>query len=216
VEYARGPDAPRRNVSTLAALKRWGRLAFRLFWRLTWWQRLTMVAAAPVLSINLAVAFFGSSAVFPFSPFFLSEKCTALSFYGRHRVGCLFRGHAELPQIIAAAERSEGLPRGLMRAVVEVESDNRVHRISFAGAMGPAQLMPATCASLGVGDPFDPAESITAGARYLAAQLRRTRSVKLAVASYNAGPGNVSGTVPQNGQTEFYVERVMRRFNARE
>ena len=192
------------------------RFVFRQFWRLEWWLRLAIVAVVPLLAINLAVAFFGHSAVFPLSPFSLEDKVAALKLYAAHRPGCLFRGHDDLEQLIGEAEREAGLPKGLMRAVVEVESENRAHRISYAGAMGPAQLMPGTAAMLKVKDPFDPKESIFAGARYLAAQLKRTGEVKLAVAAYNAGPGNVNGSVPQNGQTEFYVARVLERFNCRD
>jgi soluble lytic murein transglycosylase-like protein len=193
------------------------RFLFRLFRRLAWWQQLGAVAVTPVLALNLAVAFVGASAIFPLSPFYLPQKWAALKAYGAHRPGCLFSGHDNLAAITDRAERDAGLPRGLMRAVVEVESDSRPHRISWAGAMGPAQLMPGTAAMLKVRDPFDPDESIAAGARYLASCLRRTGGdVKLAVASYNAGPGAVNGAVPQNGQTELYVARVMQRFNARD
>jgi soluble lytic murein transglycosylase-like protein len=109
-----------------------------------------------------------------------------------------------------AADAKNGLPRGLMRAVVTVESGNHAHRISFAGAMGPAQLMPGTAALLGVSDPFDPSQAIDGGARYLAQHLRRTGRVDLAVAAYNAGPGAVNGSVPRNGETELYVAKVMK------
>lgn len=191
------------------------RVLSRLFWRLAWWQKLTLVVCAPLLSLNLAVAFFGESAVFPLSPFFLQEKWTALTLYAKHRPRCLFRGHGDAGALADAAERRYGLPPGLMRAVVEVESGSRPHRISFAGAMGPAQLVPGTAAELGVTDPFDSAQAIDAGARYLAHQLQRTGDVRLAVAAYNAGPGNVAGAVPKNGETEVYVARVMRHFSAR-
>jgi soluble lytic murein transglycosylase-like protein len=70
--------------------------------------------------------------------------------------------------------------------------------------------MPGTAALLGVKDPFDPEEAIDAGARYLAQQLKRTGKVELAVAAYNAGPGAVNGSVPKNGETEFYVAKVMK------
>ena len=188
----------------------------RLFGRLTWWQKLTVLATAPVLALNLSVAFVGSSAIFPLSVFYLPQKWAALKAYAQHRPGCLLSGHADLAAITDQAEREAGLPKGLMRAVVEVESESRPHRISWAGAMGPAQLMPGTAAMLKVKDPFDPQESISAGARYLATCLKRTGEVKLAVAAYNAGPNAVNGTVPQNGQTELYVARVMQRFNARD
>jgi soluble lytic murein transglycosylase-like protein len=182
----------------------------RLFWRLSLWQKLVVLVCAPLLALNTAVAFFGNSVVFPLSPFFVQEKWQALKTYARHRPLCLLVGHGELSTLAAAAERKHGLPAGLMRAVVTVESGNRAHRISFAGAMGPAQLMPGTAAMLGVDDPFDPEQAIDAGARYLAQQLKRTGRVDLAVAAYNAGPGAVNGRVPKNGETELYVAKVMK------
>lgn len=188
------------------------RFVYRLFSKLAWWQRLGIVALTPLVLLNVTVAFVGSSAIFPLSPYFLGEKWAALKLYGQHRPSCLFTGHEELSIVTAKAERDAGLPKGLMQAIVEVESDARSHRISYAGAMGPAQLMPGTAAMLGVKDPFDPEESISGGARYLAAMLKRTGDVKLAIAAYNAGPNAVNGKIPQNGQTEFYVARVMRKF----
>jgi len=192
------------------------RVMLRLFRRLAFWQQLGVVAALPVLCLNLAVAFVGNSVIFPLSPFYLPQKWAALKAYTAHRPGCLLSGHDDLGALTDQAERDAGLPRGLMRAVVQVESEGRPHRISWAGAMGPAQLMPGTVALLKVKDPFDPHESISAGARYLAGCLKKTGEVRLAVAAYNAGPNAVNGAVPQNGQTEQYVARVMHRFNARD
>ncbi len=192
------------------------RLLLRLFRHLAWWQQLGMLACLPVLALNLTVAFVGSSVIFPLSPFYLPQKWAALKAYAQHRPGCLLSGHSDLGALTDQAERDAGLPRGLMRAVVEVESESRPHRISWAGAMGPAQLMPGTAAMLKVKDPFDPHEAISAGARYLAMCLKKTGEVKLAVAAYNAGPNAVNGSVPQNGQTEQYVARVMQHFNARD
>ena len=185
----------------------------RLFWRLKAWQKLVVVVCAPLLALNGAVAFFGNSVVFPLSPFFVPEKWQALKTYAKHRPLCLLTGHGDVSELAAAAERKHGLSPGLMRAVVAVESGNRAHRISFAGAMGPAQLMPGTAALLGVSDPFDPEEAIDGGARYLAQQLKRTGRVDLAVAAYNAGPGAVNGRVPKNGETELYVAKVMRQLS---
>jgi soluble lytic murein transglycosylase-like protein len=167
------------------------------------------------LLLNLSVAFFGHSAVFPLSPFYVPEKWSALKAYARHRPWCLLTfGHDDIGGLTEAAERRHHLPRGLMRAIVEVESGSRPHRISAAGAMGAAQLMPGTARMLGVKDPFDPKSSIDAGARYLRGLLDRTGDVRLAVAAYNAGPGNVTDRVPHNGETEYYVARVMERLKA--
>lgn len=185
---------------------------FRLFGKLAWWQQLAVVVSLPIVALNLAVAFFGNSVVSPISPFFLREKWSALVTYAKHRPTCLLSRHEELGAIADAAGRRHGLPKGLMRALIEVESNGRAHRISFAGAMGPAQLMPGTAKLLGVADPFDPEESIDAGARYLSQQLARTKRLELAIASYNAGPGAVNGSVPKNGETEFYVAKVMKAY----
>ncbi len=182
----------------------------RLFGKLRFWQQLVIGVCAPLALLNTSVAFFGSSAVFPLSPFFLKEKWHALGAYAKHRPVCFFIGHEELGPLAAKAETKYGLPRGLMTAIVAVESGSRPHRISFAGAMGPAQLMPGTAALLRVSDPFDPEQAIDAGARYLAQMLKRNGRVDLAVAAYNAGPGAVNGRIPQNGETELYVAKVMK------
>jgi soluble lytic murein transglycosylase-like protein len=63
---------------------------------------------------------------------------------------------------------------------------------------------------LGVSDPFDPVQGLDGSARYLATQLATFHDVRLALAAYNAGPGAVvNRTVPRNGETEFYVRKVM-------
>lgn len=183
---------------------------FTLFGKLRFWQQALVIVCLPLLTLNTAVAFFGSSVVFPLSPFFLKDKGRALRAYAKHRPLCLLTGHGDLGALAEASEKKYGLPRGLMSAIVSVESGGHAHRISFAGAMGPAQLMPGTAALLGVDDPFDPQEAIDAGARYLSQQLKRNGRVDLAVAAYNAGPGAVNGRVPQNGETELYVAKVMK------
>ena len=181
-------------------------------WR---WGRWALLLLVPLCLLNLAVAFFGNSLVFPLSPFFLHNKVTALARYAWHRPHCLFAGHAGLDAEIARAERKHRLPRGLLDAIIQVESNGRVHRISAAGAMGPGQLTPTTARQLGVADPFDPAAAVDGCARYLAAQLASFRDVRLAVAAYNAGPGAITNRmIPQNGETECYVRKVMTMFEA--
>jgi soluble lytic murein transglycosylase-like protein len=178
--------------------------------RLPRWLPWALIALAPLCLFNMAVAFFGNSVIFPLSPFFLRNKAMALAYYACHRPLCLLSGHAPLDQHVARAEAKHRLPRGLLAAVIDVESNGRVHRISPAGAMGPAQLTPDTARLLQVTDPFDPASSIDGSARYLASQLATFRDVRLAVAAYNAGPGSIVGrAIPKNGETEHYVRKVM-------
>jgi soluble lytic murein transglycosylase-like protein len=159
------------------------------------------------------VAFFGHSQVFPLSPFYLEAKLRALQLYSFHRPICLLTGHPPPGELIQNTSRRYGLPSGLLQALLETESGGEPHRISAAGAMGIAQLVPSTAVALGVRDPFDSTASIDAAGRYLASLVKQFGDVRLAVAAYNAGPGNVVGhVVPHNGETEHYVARVMGRY----
>lgn len=64
--------------------------------------------------------------------------------------------------------RAAGVPASLLAAVVMVESQGRPWAVSPEGAVGLAQVMPVTAASVGVRDPWSPSGSLRAGARYLA------------------------------------------------
>jgi soluble lytic murein transglycosylase-like protein len=178
------------------------------------WWRWALLFLVPICVVNLAVAWVGQCAVFPLSPFHLRYKVQALWAYARHRPRCVFVDDVSLATpLLARVEQRHQLPCGLLGAILRIESGGNPHRISSAGAMGPLQLIPPTARALGVSDPFDPEESLDGAARYLRAQLATFHNVRLAAAAYNAGPGAIVGrAVPQNGQTEIYVDRVMQSF----
>jgi soluble lytic murein transglycosylase-like protein len=116
-----------------------------------------------------------------------------------------------LTAMAESAAQAAGVPVNLFLALVEAESGFHPDAVSSAGAMGLTQLMPATARALGVTNPFDPAQNLAAGARYLAQLLNQYHSVPLALAAYNAGPGAVNfyGGIPPYPETQAYVSRVM-------
>ncbi len=112
---------------------------------------------------------------------------------------------------IRDAIASSAIEESLIRAVIHAESAYQADAQSPKGAQGLMQLMPQTQAELEVGNPFDPAENIRGGARYLSKLLEEFRGdVELAVAAYNAGPAAVYryGGIPPFDETQEYVRRI--------
>lgn len=96
--------------------------------------------------------------------------------------------------IVSAAEQRFGLPAGLLGALINKESSGNSGAISPKGAIGLAQVMPATARGMGY-DPEElkrnPALQVEAGARYLKQMLDAHGNVPDALAAYNMGPGNL-------------------------
>jgi len=100
----------------------------------------------------------------------------------------------------------------LLSALVWQESRWNPQAASPKGAMGLAQLMPATARDLGV-NPSDPMQNLIGGARYLRSLLDQFNGdLEKALAAYNAGPGRVSraGGVPAIAETRNYVASIVR------
>ncbi len=119
--------------------------------------------------------------------------------------------------LVTGASQTNGVPAGLVRAVMMAESAGNPSAISVAGAQGLMQLMPGTSAGCGIANPFDPTENVRCGTGYLHSLLRRYHNnVALAVAAYNAGPGAVDRYhgVPPYPETRAYVVRVLNAYHS--
>jgi soluble lytic murein transglycosylase-like protein len=119
---------------------------------------------------------------------------------------------AHLDPLIGEAARHTRLDPALIEAVVRVESGFDSAARSPKGAQGLMQLMPATARRYGVDDPFNPAQNLLGGARYLRDLLDRFATLPLALAAYNAGEGAVQrhgNAIPPYAETEAYVPRVL-------
>jgi soluble lytic murein transglycosylase-like protein len=124
-----------------------------------------------------------------------------------------FRRNVPYGEIIFREARRNNLPPELVAAMVHTESDFRPKLVSNKSAQGLMQIVPDTARILGIRDPFDPEQNIAAGTKYLRYLLNRYNNETMALAAYNAGPGNVArfGGIPPFGETRSYIAKVNRR-----
>jgi hypothetical protein len=125
-------------------------------------------------------------------------------------------GNPNLDGLIKTNGARFGIDPYLVFCVIEQESQFNTYAVSPKGARGLMQLMPATARRLGVARPFDPAQNIMGGTRYLKElMLMFGGQVDLVLASYNAGEGAVmkyGRTVPPYRETRDYVRKISKRY----
>ena len=119
---------------------------------------------------------------------------------------------------VAKAGLSQAQWRALVQAMIWQESRFNPFIGSDAGAWGLTQLMPGTADEVGVGGDYrtNPYSQVVGGATYLARMLNRQNgNIVIALAAYNAGPGNVDkyGGVPPFKETQHYVQVIPQKYN---
>ncbi|ENM7985104.1 lytic transglycosylase domain-containing protein [Listeria monocytogenes] len=107
--------------------------------------------------------------------------------------------------LIKTAAAKYGVPEALIKRVIQVESNYNPNVVSSAGATGLMQLMAGS-------NRADPATNIDAGTKELAGYIKKyDGDLRLALAAYNAGPGNVRkyGGVPPFKETQNYLRKII-------
>lgn len=105
-----------------------------------------------------------------------------------------------------AAARRYGLDPHVFKRQIKQESGFNPGAVSPAGAIGIAQIMPATAAGWGV-DPHDPDASLDAAAKNMASYIKKYGGMKNALIAYNAGPGAIGKKLP--AETINYINTIL-------
>ncbi|HSP06251.1 MAG TPA: lytic transglycosylase domain-containing protein [Acidobacteriota bacterium] len=120
-------------------------------------------------------------------------------------------------ELILSTSRKHEMDWKLVAAVMGAESNFNPRAVSSKGALGLMQLMPETARLYQVTDPYDPAQNVDAGVRYLKMLIGRYQgNLNLALAAYNSGEKTVDKYrgIPPFSETRNYVRRVLQLLQA--
>ncbi|MDX6383115.1 MAG: hypothetical protein QOK48_688 [Blastocatellia bacterium] len=125
-------------------------------------------------------------------------------------------GNGRIDSLVRFYGSKYGVDPYLIFCLMHQESRFSNNATSYKGAQGLMQLMPGTAARYGVTNPYDVAQSIMGGTRYLKDLLQMFNGrVDLALAGYNAGEGAVikyGYNIPPYQETRNYVRLITARY----
>jgi soluble lytic murein transglycosylase-like protein len=125
-------------------------------------------------------------------------------------------GNNRIDNLISHYGKQHGVDPFLIYCLMSQESSFIPGATSPKGAQGLMQLMPGTAARYGVTNPYDVAQNIQGGTRYLKDLLQMFNGrVDLALAGYNAGEGAVmkyGNAIPPYNETRNYVRLILKRY----
>ena len=126
---------------------------------------------------------------------------------------------AESPQqntkkLIVQTAQKLGVDPYIALSIAKIESNFNPHVKSPRGAIGLFQLTPSTAKKLGV-NPYIASENVEGGLKYYKMLYNKYGSMDLALAAYNAGPGNVAkyNGIPPFSATKMFIKNIKKEYN---
>ncbi len=116
-------------------------------------------------------------------------------------------------ELIVKHSMEMGLDPALALSIAKAESGFCHDKRSRYGAVGVFQLMPNTAKKMGY-NPYHIQDNIKGGIAYYKMMYKMFGSMELALAAYNAGPGNVKkyNGVPPFTETKKFVSSIMQNY----
>ena len=123
--------------------------------------------------------------------------------------------HDSTKKLIVQTAQKIGVDPYIALSIAKIESNFNTTVKSSRGAIGLFQLTPSTAKKLGV-NPYIVSENIEGGLKYYQMLYKKYGSMDLALAAYNAGPGNVAkyNGIPPFGATKCFIKNIKKEYDA--
>ncbi len=119
------------------------------------------------------------------------------------------KGKNEVKEDIVKHSIDMNVDPAIALAIAKIESNFDHSKRSANGAVGVFQILPSTARSMGY-DAYSANDNIKSGITYYKKMYQKFGDVDLALAAYNAGPGNVSryNGVPPFAETKRFINKI--------
>lgn len=122
---------------------------------------------------------------------------------------------ATIKELIVKHSNDLGVDPAIALSIAKAESGYCHDKRSKHGAIGVFQLMPSTAKRMGY-NPYSVNDNIRGGITYYKMMYKMFGKMDLAIAAYNAGPGNVKkyNGIPPFKETKKFVASIMTNYNS--